>query len=350
MLISNNPEPANVEFGKLLGITLETLNTDSKKNEKEYLKLLGNKLEDKIFDVMSNMAIGTPFENSIELISGQKFPDIIAKKFYGVEVKSTKQNHWRTTGNSVLESTRVEGIERIFMMFGKIFSPIEFKCRPYEDCLSEVVVTHSPRYLIDMDLTEGKTIFDKINIPYDTLRKETNPIKPITEYYRQFLKPGEEVWWLDQDETQSSSLIIKLWNNLTATQKKNYLAKAMALFPTIFSNKSSKFNQVAVWLVNTHSIVCPNMRDLFTAGGTGTVLWGNQKYDEIPKVIVKMINILDDVFEALQSFDNQTLENNWDSQCKDKLNDWIDLVVENSNYMRLPFNLNDFLKSKANLL
>jgi hypothetical protein len=161
-------------------------------------------LENVVAEVMTEKAKGTPFENSIELISGQKFPDIIANKFYGVEVKTTKQNHWTTTGNSVLESTRVDGIERIYMLFGKMINPIEFKCRPYEDCLSDVVVTHSPRYLINMDLQAGQTIFDKLDIPYNTLRNFPNPIKPITDYYRQFLKPGEEVWWLDQEEPKST--------------------------------------------------------------------------------------------------------------------------------------------------
>ena len=136
---------------------------------------------------MTKFLIGTPFENSIELISGQRFPDIIANKYYGVEVKTTIKNHWTTTGNSVLEGTRVDGIERIYMLFGKMVSPIEFKCRPYEECLSEVVVTHSPRYLINMDLKEGNTIFDKLKIPYDTLRKEQNPVKPIIDYYRKRL-------------------------------------------------------------------------------------------------------------------------------------------------------------------
>ena len=82
---------------------------------------------------MSELAVGTPFEDSIELIGGQKFPDIIAKKFYGIEVKTTTQNHWKTTGNSVLESTRVDNVERIFMLFAKLASPIEFRCRPYEE-------------------------------------------------------------------------------------------------------------------------------------------------------------------------------------------------------------------------
>lgn len=41
---------------------------------------------------MAQTAKGTPFEDSIELIPGQRFPDIIAKKYYGVEVKTSKQN------------------------------------------------------------------------------------------------------------------------------------------------------------------------------------------------------------------------------------------------------------------
>ena len=61
---------------------------------KTYLSYLGNKLEGVVADVMTQTAKGTPFEDSIELISGQRFPDIIAKKYYGVEVKTSKQNHW----------------------------------------------------------------------------------------------------------------------------------------------------------------------------------------------------------------------------------------------------------------
>jgi hypothetical protein len=152
MVVSVNPVPTKEQFQSLLDITLLALSKQSKENEKKYLELLGNKLEGVVADIMKENAKDTDFENSIELISGQKFPDIIAKKYYGVEVKTTKQNHWTTTGNSVLESTRVDDIERIYMLFGKMFKPIEFLCKPYEDCLSDVVVTHSPRYLINMQL------------------------------------------------------------------------------------------------------------------------------------------------------------------------------------------------------
>ena len=77
MVVSLNPEPNKLIFQSLLNKTVETLDIQSKKNQKDYLSYIGNKLENVVADVMKNVAKGTPFENSIELISGQKFPDII---------------------------------------------------------------------------------------------------------------------------------------------------------------------------------------------------------------------------------------------------------------------------------
>ena len=179
MVVSVNPEPSHNELNLLINSTIDELNAHAMKAPKKMEQLRGNRLEPYVQAVMTDLAVGSKFENSIELIGGQKFPDIVVKKYYGIEVKTTTQNHWKTTGNSVLESTRVGDVERIFMLFGKLGSPIEFRARAYEECLSEVEVTHSPRYLIDMNLEKGKTIFDKINISYDTLRKKQNPIKPI---------------------------------------------------------------------------------------------------------------------------------------------------------------------------
>jgi len=329
----------------LLDNTIQTLQFESKKNQTKYLDLLGNKLENVVADAMNENAKGTPFENSIELISGQKFPDIIANKFYGVEVKTTSKNYWTSTGNSILESTRVDGIERIFMLFGKMVNPVEFKCRPYEDCLSDVVVTHSPRYLINMDLQVGQTIFDKLDIPYDTLRNYPNPIKPITDYYRQFLKKGEEVWWLDQEEPKSTGLIIKLWNNLPVEIRKHYMLKSMILFPEVFSNRPDKFNRLAVWLVNSEGIVCPNIRDVFTAGGQGIIEWKGKQYVGIPQIIFRLSNSICELKYILKETDVDILEKYWNMSVNNKTDDWISLVKD--SYKSLKFiNFVEYLKDK----
>lgn len=344
MLISINSEPDKSEFISLLDSTVSALEYEAEKDNERYLGLLGNKLENVVADIMNYHAKNTPFEGTIELVSGLKFPDIVAKSFYGVEVKTTKNNHWTTIGNSVLESTRVDGVERIFMLFGKMINPIEFKCRPYEECLSSVVVTHSPRYFINMDLEKGQTIFDKLELPYDDLRKLNNPIKPITDYYRQFLKPGEEIWWLDQDESKSSNIIIQLWNNLSIEQRKHYMLKIMILFPEIFSNRPDKFNRVAVWLVNSESIVCPNIRDVFTAGGQGTIFFNDEVFSNIPQIVMKLTASIKEIKELLLSIDKNELEFFWKISVSDKFKDWINLI--NNNVRRLgSFNLVNYLNN-----
>ncbi len=343
MVVSTNPEPIGKAFQLLLDSTIKTLEQASKRNQKEYLGYLGNKLEHVIADVMTDQAVGTPFENSIELISGQRFPDIIANKFYGVEVKTTTQNHWTTTGNSVLEGTRVDGIERIFMLFGKMVSPVEFKCRPYEQCLSEVVVTHSPRYLIDMDLSNGQTIFDKLSIPYDELRKYPNPVKPIIDYYRQFLKPGDQVWWMDQDEPKSTSVIIQLWKNLSTKHRNELTAMAMVLFPEIFGKRQDKFSRVSVWLVNEKGVVCPNIRDEFTGGGQGSVVWGRKQFHRIPRIIVNMIDSLPEIKRTLEAIEKVAVKEFWGIPVKDKYEAWVSLVWNNAKSLNLPFDIKQFL-------
>lgn len=102
MVVSVNPEPNKKEFNDLLKSTINELNALATKNPKKIELLRGNKLEPFVGEIMTSLAVGTHFENSIEVIGGQKFPDIVAKKFYGIEVKTTTQNHWKTTGNSVL--------------------------------------------------------------------------------------------------------------------------------------------------------------------------------------------------------------------------------------------------------
>lgn len=133
MIVSVNPHPNMEEFRKLMANTDQLLNHDALERPEYYASRGGNPLEDDVKDALDQCAKGTPFAGTIEKVSGHKFPDIVAAKFYGVEVKSTKENHWTSTGSSILETTRVNGVERIFMTFGKLGGrPIEFLSKPYQ--------------------------------------------------------------------------------------------------------------------------------------------------------------------------------------------------------------------------
>jgi len=330
MIVSANPTPELLEFDSLLKSTVAELNSQSGSSKQKINDLSGIKLEQYTADIMKSHAIGTPFENSILCTLKQDFPDIVAKKLYGVEVKTTIKNHWKTTGNSVLESSRLPGVERIFILFGKLADPVEFRYRPYEDCLAEVVVTHSPRYLIDMNLKPQHTIFDRINIPYDDLRKLKNPIKEITNYYKKGLKKGDELWWLDQTEPPSSNIIIKIWSNLTLKGKKEIIAKAFTYFPELLSNSNDKFSRLAVWLITTQGIVCPNLRDVFTSGGTIDVITANRIYYKTPRILYNLFKQIDNIKNILIDTPSEELSEYWNIKTTEnkKLNDWQKLIFK----------------------
>lgn len=327
MIVATNNQPHKNEFDALLANTLGELNNQAK-NKKSFESLSGRNLEPYIAEVMNTKAVNTPFAGTIECIGGQRFPDIIAYNFYGVEVKTTTQNHWKSTGNSVLESTRIENIERIFMLFAKLASPVEFKCRPYEECLADIVVTHSPRYTIDMNLAKGKTIFDKIGIEYDDLRKRENPIHPIVDFYKSKLKPGEDLWWIDPQAGKASNLIIRVWNNLDTTEQNFLRAKAMVLFPEIFNKK---FDNFSLWLITNESILCHNLRDIFTAGGRKDFNTQKVSYTNIPQVVYKLLVDINLVTEILKNTTAKELAYYWKTPIKEnaKISVWQSLVIQN---------------------
>jgi hypothetical protein len=345
MIISSNSGPFDVEFKLLLGATLNELNIQAKDIPKKMSELNGKKLESHVMELLEERAIGTPFQGTIELISGQSFPDIVANKYYGVEVKTTIQNHWTTTGNSVLETTRRVGVERIFMLFGKLAKPIEFRCKPYEACLSEVVVTHSPRYLIDMELDKGETIFDKIKKPYDVLRKEDNPIKTIINYYKSKLEEGDEVWWIDQENNRPSNIIIKIWSSLDIEEKRLLRGRAMAFFPDLFSSKIDKYGKLAMWLLTKEGIVCPNLRDEFSAGGQKTFTLNNKSYTRISKVYWNLHKNIKIITRTIAETQAEELSGFWGQKTsnKTKLLDWVKLVSESAKEPRL--DIKEFIKN-----
>ena len=144
MIISSNRKASLEEFSLFLNNTNLFLNELAKNNNDYFLDKNAQKLEIEVFKALVKCSKNTIFENSIELVSSKYFPDIVINKYYGVEVKSS-QKDFKTLGGSILESTRKEDIERIFLVFGKLKTPVEFKARAYEECLYDVAVTHYPR-------------------------------------------------------------------------------------------------------------------------------------------------------------------------------------------------------------
>ena len=119
MIISTNPVPSEDEFSILLENTLDSLMSDARDDEEKYIQRTPSEFEEDVFNFMNESATGTNFDGTLTLLSGRYFPDIVANRYYGVEVKTKHTNTWTTVGNSIFEGSRAEDVERIYLMFGK---------------------------------------------------------------------------------------------------------------------------------------------------------------------------------------------------------------------------------------
>lgn len=330
MIIAKNNRPSLEEFRQLMQRTDALLNAEAVNKHDYYSKRTGSLLELDVHNALCRSAIGTPFEDTILLVSGASFPDIVAGNFYGVEVKSTIKNHWKSIGSSILESTRNPNVERIFLTFGKLSPPVSFMSRPYEECLAGISVTHYPRYQIDMELPPGETIFDKLGLSYDELRTMENPVAPVSKYYKSKLQPGESLWWAaDGSEEVATPPVLRLWTTLSAEQKNFYTVQGYALFPEILDYQSTtKYQRYALWLATHCSVINTNIRDQFSAGGRVTITTPLAIYENIPAVFGRIVRNKELIVETINTTSEGILSETWQTSCieSNRLRQWCNLA------------------------
>ena len=63
-------------------------------------------------------------------------------------------------GGSIMESTRIPDVSRIHVFCARQ-KPFEIKYRSFEECVEDVAVTHSPRYMLDMDVSNNQSLFKR---------------------------------------------------------------------------------------------------------------------------------------------------------------------------------------------
>lgn len=322
---------ANEAFADFMNKVESELNNRASLEPNDFRSLSPSQLELVSVNCMKEIAPSTPFRaEEITLVSGMTFPDIITETFYGVEVKSTQSDHWKSTGSSIIETTRNKNVESIYMLFGKLGGVPEFCCRPYEDCLYDITVTHSPRYLIDMKLNKDKTIFAKMHTSYDKLRTSKDSIAQVRKYYRDLIKVENKnvmPWWLDEIEEKSNNLMIKHITSLSQEEKQDIIAQIYLLFPESMIN--GNYIEPAMWLVAYHKIVSHNMRDYFSAGGKAKYLNGKKLSYPVPAIVKHFLDYspiiksqINKMTSELEIFNPKILVNgdlylNWVNQVND---------------------------------
>ena len=319
MIVAERAEAQTHEFEDLLERSTHTLKSRFRNNP---TPATPDAFETAVCNHMCAAAAGTPFAETIARTSAMAFPDIVARRLFGVEVKMTKKDDWRSTGNSVRELSRIDGIERIYMLFGKFGGTFDVRTRPYQDCLSEVAVTHSPRYLIDMTLRRGQSIFDKIGIPYDELRTDPQIIARIKAHYRAQLKDCQELWWLQEEAAVSP--VIRPYATLPAREKRRLKVESFILFPEILGPSRTKFERVAAAWMADHAVVSASLRDVFTAGGRIAV----PGLGSLPRIMARFHELAPDILRTLPTIEADRVAHYWRAStiAEDRLAQWLALV------------------------
>lgn len=230
-------------------------------------------------------------------------------------------------------------IRRIYMTFGKLASPVEFRSRPYEECLSDIAVTHYPRYRIDMELKKGETIFDKIGMSYDELRVLKNPVEPVSKYYKSRLKPGERLWWANDSIEESVAPTVRLFSTLLREEQEKIRVILYAMFPEILGNSSDKYNNASLFLLTRYGIINPSFRDMFSAGGQVELPLRTGVLVKMPATFGRIQKYKDLIVEVLRETSAETLSENWNAAVynENRIGQWCELCA--AQYARTQNNL-----------
>lgn len=318
---------ADEAFADFMLLTEKCLNDKARNDRQLYKDCGGKKMEAVALDALHEVAPQTPFRpEEIQLVSGARFPDIQAERYYGVEVKTTASNTWKSLGSSIVESTRIEDVSMIYMLFAKLGGDFaEFRCKPYQDCLDTISLTHQPRYQIDMELAEKKreSIFQKMKIDYDTFRilEEKEKILKVRKYFRSTAKEGCEMpWWIGDEESETSvPMTIRFLNDLPTEEKKRITVRMFVLFPELFSNQGkTKYKRAALWLCSRQALICSNIRDFFTAGGQVRDIGALHFDHAVPQILKRLYDSKGEVL-ALLAHPDEVLINDigelWPIEC-----------------------------------
>lgn len=251
-------------FEGLLCRAVEVLTSDLRETAKYHnSKAFEQRVRAVLGDILNGMGVSVDMSPP-----AQEFPDIIIGN-YGVEVKYSDKNTWRSIANSIFEGSRRQGVNHVYLLFGKVGGDPEVAWGRYDECIMHVRTSHVPRFEVEINAKEP--LFDKLNISYDEFRllspEEKMPY--IRRYAKSRMKEGERLWWIDdQPEERSVSMSVQLYTKLPQIEKRRLRAEAAILCPQIVKSgrAAGKYDDVTMFLLTYYGVLCNQARDLFSAG------------------------------------------------------------------------------------
>lgn len=266
----------------------------------------------------------------------QEFPDIIFNDQFGIEVKYTENDTWRSIANSIFEGRRNLSVKEIYIIFGKAGGLPEVRWARYENCIMHVRTSHVPRF--EIEIGTDRPLFEKLKVSYDTFRllPQHEKMVYIREYAKGRLKPGERLWWIEdleeQGEQHSLPLEVKLYTQLEQHEKRKLRAEAAFLCPQIVqgSRTKGKYDDATLYILTRYGILCNQARDLFTAGSVA--MRGN---DERGGNYLQ--RALDDIEQeirfAARTLNSEVVREYWgfDVPVSRRIREWMRLLDENAS-------------------
>ena len=206
----------------------------------------------------------------------QAFPDIELGE-YGVEVKFSENDTWKSIANSIQETQRIETVKYIYVIFGKMGGIPEVRWGEWEDSIVHVRTSHVPRFEIEIDTgidglkRKRESLFKQMGISYDDFRKlpMRDKMKYIKNYARK-IHPDGKLWWIDDPEKPTHTLPIqaRLYTKLSEAEKNQFSAEGALLCPEIVKSgrAKNKYDNLVLYLLTYRGVLCHQARDLFSAG------------------------------------------------------------------------------------
>ena len=287
------------QFEALLDKAVEQLGQEVRESDKYHAP---DEFQQRAFEVLQSVAKGERIEIN-PTFHPHAFPDIRANG-YGVEVKTTNKDSWQSVGNSVFEGMRDPGVTQIYVLFGKMGGMPSVKWGRYEEKITHVRISHAPRFVLEMDKDRDKSLFKKLVISYDDFSKLSAQKKMahIRKYSRGRLRPGEMLWWLEDETGPGLPIKIRLYMSLPKWEKTRLRAEGALLCPQVVGGPrdKQKYNEVAFFFLRYKNVFCPQTRDLFTAGSVvGKERGGNRILRALKPIEKEMVKAANEMDESL---------------------------------------------------
>jgi hypothetical protein len=311
-----------VDFETILNQICATLTKEAEGKLFIDSKEFENRVRELVIDAHANLGVPILLNPP-----AQGFPDIAAGKF-GIEVKFTSNDTWRSVANSVLESNRVLEVEKVYIVFGKMGGAPQVKWGEYEKSVMHVRTSHVPRFEVEVFPVPSQSLFEKMQTSYDAFRVSpmTQKMQYIRQYARGRLKQGERLWWLEDTNEPEHTLPIqaRLYTKLSKPEKTRLRAEAVLLSPIVleYGRSKNKYDDIVLYLLTYHGVLCHQARDLFSAGSVANP--GND--DDGGIYIQRAMMLLEpEMLEVAPQMESALFEEYWGHPCtpNDRIAEWL---------------------------